>query len=258
TNVMLIMASSDELGGTLDVDVVGLVDLDFKSEPDFFDFDSGGEFGLFGEAGVALHTTATTTTSNQSCTTTSHGSTVIVSGGINTQQTSASPESKRNVTACKRKSHWNALEKDLFQKGLELFGPNWSRISNFIATKSSGQVRSFHKKWSESTNIVHEAKAVGETCVHVPVEQVCITTDFEDPLGLIETATTTITTTPLSPKRNVNVEVVDFQAVGSMENESKGFNSSGEIFVPCIGEEWVIESDGLISLKFETSKQNQK
>ncbi|XP_042206912.1 histone H2A deubiquitinase MYSM1-like [Homarus americanus] len=253
------MASSDDIGGTLDVDVVGLVDLDFKSEPDFFDFDSGGEFGLFGEAGVALHTTATTTTqSNQSCSTTVNGNTTVGSSCSSSHHTTGSPNSKKTSNSRKRKSHWNAVEKDLFQKGLELFGPNWNRLSNFIATKTSGQVRSFHKKWAETANIVQEAETVGETCVYMPADQVCITTtDLDDPLGLIETATTTVTTTPLSPKRNKKVDSSS-QASSAVEDNSKGFNSSGEIFVPNIAEEWIIESDGFVCSNPETLNNFRK
>ncbi|XP_027207557.2 histone H2A deubiquitinase MYSM1 [Penaeus vannamei] len=241
------MASSEELGDTLDVDVVGLVDLDFKSEPDFFDFDSEGEFGLFGEAGVALHTTATTTHTGQPTTTNSHktpSSLVGTSTSTTQQQSSGSPNGKRSSHNRKRKSHWNEIEKDLFIKGMELFGPNWNRISNFIATKTAGQVRSFHKKWAETVNVIQESESLEHSYVLMPVDPGCITTDLEDPLGLIETATTTVTTTPLSPKRSRNALGESKKTLG-IDDDAQDFHSSVEVFVPSVGEEWVIETDGM-------------
>ncbi|XP_045611603.1 histone H2A deubiquitinase MYSM1 isoform X2 [Procambarus clarkii] len=94
-------------------------------------------------------------------------------------------------------------------------------------------------------------------CVFMPSEQVCITTDLDDPLGLIETATTTITTTPLTPPKDRNINV-ESRAIRSSENDSEGFNSSSDWYVPSVGEEWVIESDGLISVNPETFKSNWK
>ncbi|KAK8393247.1 hypothetical protein O3P69_013335 [Scylla paramamosain] len=154
------MAASEELGGSLDVDVVGLVDLDFKNESDFFDFDSGGEFGLFGEAGAALHTTSssTTTTTSAAATTTPlaspPGALLSTSPGANITTGSSSQNTtcnslKKAGSTTKSKSHWTDIEKDLFQKGLELFGANWNQLSSFIFTKTPGQVRSFYKKWME-------------------------------------------------------------------------------------------------------------
>ncbi|KAK7074992.1 Myb-like, SWIRM and MPN domains 1 [Halocaridina rubra] len=242
------MASSDELGGTLDVDVVGLVDLDFKNESDFFDFDSGGEFGLFGEAGVALHTTASTTHTSQSSVITSQNS---LSAHLNTVTTGSlsgrvshcgsGPSScKKSASSRKTKTHWNEIEKELFIRGLELFGANWGRISNFIASKTPGQVRSFHKKWAETANVIQEPQPLDDAHVFMPSDTVCITTDLEDPLGLIETATTTVTTTPFSPKkeRSSDIDVSDVYY--------KDYNSSGELCVPSIGEEWVVETEGFI------------
>ncbi|XP_064116450.1 uncharacterized protein LOC135222271 [Macrobrachium nipponense] len=120
------MASSDDLGGSLDVDVVGLVDLDFKSEPDFFDFDSGGEFGLFGEDGVALNTTSSNTHSSQPPVITSqnalptHAGTVssVNSSGPVTHSGSGSSGTKKSSHNRRSKSHWNEIEKDLFVKGM--------------------------------------------------------------------------------------------------------------------------------------------
>lgn len=132
----------------------------------------------------------------------------------------------------------------MFQKGLDLFGPNWNRLSNFIATKTSGQVRSFHKKWAETANVVQEAEELEDTYVYIPSESPCVTTDLEDPLGLIETATTTVTTTPLSPKRSKTVDI-DSKAISGIENDSEGLSTSGELFVPSIGDEWIVVSVGI-------------
>lgn len=124
------MAASEELGGSLDVDVVGLVDLDFKNESDFFDFDSGGEFGLFGEAGAALHTTTTTTTTTTSAAATttplaspagallSTSPAANITSGSNSSQISTFNSLKKAGSSTKSKSHWTEIERDLFQKGL--------------------------------------------------------------------------------------------------------------------------------------------
>ncbi|XP_068244609.1 histone H2A deubiquitinase MYSM1-like [Palaemon carinicauda] len=244
------MASSDDLGSSLDVDVVGLVDLDFKSEPDFFDFDSGGEFGLFGEEGVALNTASSNTHSGQPPVITSQNSLPTHAATVNSVNASGSGSSSAKKSSHNRKSkiHWNEIEKDLFIKGMELFGPNWGRISNFIATKTPSQVRSFHKKWAETANIIQEPQTLDDTYVIMPGDTVCITTDLEDPLGLIETATTTVTTTPFSPKR---------ERSSSSENRKgnnndvyfRDFSSSGDVYAPPIGEgwEWVFSSTGLVN-----------
>ncbi|KAK3858040.1 hypothetical protein Pcinc_035738 [Petrolisthes cinctipes] len=255
------MASSEDLSGSLDVDVVGLVDLDFKSEPDFFDFDSGGEYGLFGEAGVALHTTATTTTgsstqplpsaphsgggghvstssqhhhhnnnstsshihstsSHHNNTTSSHHHNNASSHHHHNNNASSPPPHHSNTSSHhhhnttshnnrkgsgghKGRSHWSEFEKDLFLKGMDLFGVNWNRISSFISTKTPSQVKSFYKKWAETANVIQDVDtdAFAEPLIYMSPEPVCISTDLDDPLGLIETATTTVITTPLSPKR---------------------------------------------------------
>ncbi|XP_037792060.1 histone H2A deubiquitinase MYSM1-like [Penaeus monodon] len=127
---------------------------------------------------------------------------------------------------------------------MELFGLNWNRISNFIATKTAGQVRSFHKKWAETMNVIQESESLEHSYVLMHVDPGCITTDLEDPLGLIETATTTVTTTPLSPKRSRNALGESKKTLG-IDDDAQDFDSSVEVFVPSVGEEWVIESDGM-------------
>lgn len=245
------MAASEELGGSLDVDVVGLVDLDFKNESDFFDFDSGGEFGLFGEAGAALHTTSSssTTTTSAAATTTPlaspPGALLSTSPGTNittgsSSQNTACNSIKKAGSTTKSKSHWTDIERDLFQKGLELFGANWNQLSSFIFTKTPGQVRSFYKKWMEVVSVVQEADTLGETLIFMPADNVCISTDLEDPLGLIETATTTVTTTPLSPRRTKNAQNKS-KTLKVNENVDSSFKPSDEIIVPSVGEECVIE-----------------
>ncbi|XP_050731914.1 histone H2A deubiquitinase MYSM1-like [Eriocheir sinensis] len=252
------MATAEELGGSLDVDVVGLVDLDFKNESDFFDFDSGGEFGLFGEAGAALHTTTatTTTTTSATATTTPLASPPVallstspaagISSGCNSSQAHATNSFKKSGGSSKSKSHWTDIERDLFQKGLELFGANWNRLSSFISSKTPGQVRSYYKKWMEVASVVQEADTLGETLVYMPAEAVCISTDLEDPLGLIETATTTVTTTPLSPRRTKSGYSRSKVSKVHENIDPIYFKHSDEIAVPSVGEECVIEQCGYV------------
>ena len=92
----------------------------------------------------------------------------------------------------------------------------------------------------EVASVVQEADTLGETLVFVPADSVCISTDLEDPLGLIETATTTVTTTPLSPRRTKNVHS-KLKTQKSHGNIDSSFKSSHEIMVPSVGEECIIE-----------------
>lgn len=101
-----------------------------RNESDFFDFDSGGEFGLFGEAGAALHTTTATTTTTTSATATttplasppgallSTSPAAGISSGCNSSQAHATNSIKKSGGSSKNKSHWTDIERDLFQKGL--------------------------------------------------------------------------------------------------------------------------------------------
>lgn len=128
----------------------------------------------------------------------------------------------------------------------ELFGANWNRLSSFISSKTPGQVRSFYKKWIEVASVVQEADTLGETLIYMPADTVCINPELEDPLGLIETATTTVTTTPLSPRRSKGGHS---QAKTSKIHENIDplyFNHSDELAVPSVGEECVIEQCGYV------------
>ena len=101
-----------------------------RNESDFFDFDSGGEFGLFGEAGAALHTTttSTTTTTSAAATTTplacpaggllSTSPAASLTSGTNSSHGITFNSLKKAGSYPKNKSHWTDIEKDLFQKGL--------------------------------------------------------------------------------------------------------------------------------------------
>ncbi|KAG0723589.1 Histone H2A deubiquitinase MYSM1 [Chionoecetes opilio] len=222
-----------------------------RLKPYFFDFDSGGEFGLFGEAGAALHTTSTTTTTTTSVSASTHplalppgallstSESAGITSGSNSNQTTFS-SIKKSGSASKSKSHWTDIEKDLFQKGLELFGANWNQLSSFISSKTPGQVRSYYKKWMEVASVVQEADTLGETLVFMPAENVCITTDLEDPLGLIETATTTVTTTPLSPRRIKSAHSKS-KTLKIHVSGASCFMPSDEVTIPSVGEECVIE-----------------
>ncbi|CAL4177707.1 unnamed protein product, partial [Meganyctiphanes norvegica] len=165
--------------------------------------------------------------------------TSVASGAV----TTFSP--KKTSRPKKTKTHWDETEKDLFHKGMELFGPNWKKIANFITTKTPGQVRSFHKKWAETANVIQESESLDSTYVFVQddsmADQICISTGLEDPQGLIETATTTVSTTPLSPKR---IRALSKKTRTSSESDTDVgvFNSTEEIFVPSVAEEWIIES----------------
>ena len=107
-----------------------------------------------------------------------------------------------------------------------------------MATKTPGQVRSFHKKWAETANVIQEPQPLDDTYIIMPGDTVCITTDLEDPLGLIETATTTVTTTPFSPERE-----------RSSSSDSRKGNNNGMYYNPSICNEFQWMVDGLVYTK---------
>lgn len=89
----------------------------------------------------------------------------------------------------------------------------------------------------------------------IPAEPVCsMPVEVDDPLGLVETATTTVTTTPLSPRRSRAVETSKKSTISFVESDHGEFNSS-ELFVPPVAEEWIIQTDDVVCW---TEKNNGK
>ena len=79
----------------------------------------------------------------------------------------------------------------------ELIGPNWTRLSKFISTKSASQIKRYHRDWSETANVIQDCMDdFSESYVMVPSSPAGLDM-LEDPLGILQTATTTITTTPM-------------------------------------------------------------
>lgn len=97
----------------------------------------------------------------------------------------------------------------------------------------------------EVASVVQEADTLGETLILMPADNVCMSTDLEDPLGLIETATTTVTTTPLSPRRTKSAHSKS-KTLKILGNVDSCFKPSDEIVVPSVGEECIIEQCGSV------------
>lgn len=81
----------------------------YRSEGDLYDFESGGEFGLFGEDGVPLQQNSSYSTVN-----------VGEKEGFTGSHSSPDQEKKHKKRPRKTKV-WNEMEKDLFLKGLVCF-----------------------------------------------------------------------------------------------------------------------------------------
>nr|CAD7459538.1 unnamed protein product [Timema tahoe] len=129
--------------------------------------------------------------------------------------------------------HWNEKEKDLLQKGLELFGRSWVRLAQFIGSKTSQQVKSYmrtrHNSLLEKANLsfsIDSGHCESESYSFSElINDMEIPASMEEVIAVVSTAQTTIPV--MSSKKtttsNVNADTTDFRSVdGSYEPDDYG------------------------------------
>nr|CAD7260363.1 unnamed protein product [Timema shepardi] len=123
---------------------------------------------------------------------------------------------------------WNVKEKDLLQKGLELFGRSWVRLAQFIGSKTSQQVKSYmrtqHNSQLEKANLsfsIDSGHCESESYSFSElINDMEIPASMEEVIAVVSTAQTTIPV--VSSKKTttsyVNADTTDFRSVdGSYE-----------------------------------------
>nr|CAD7587716.1 unnamed protein product [Timema genevievae] len=133
--------------------------------------------------------------------------------------------------------HWNEKEKDLLQKGLELFGRSWVRLAQFIGSKTSQQVKSYmrtqHNSLLEKANLsfsIDSGHCESESYSFSElINDMEIPASMEEVIAVVSTAQTTIPV--MSSKKtttsNVNADTTDFRSVDrSYEPDDYGQESS--------------------------------
>uniref|UniRef100_A0A6A7FU35 Myb-like, SWIRM and MPN domain-containing protein 1 n=1 Tax=Hirondellea gigas TaxID=1518452 RepID=A0A6A7FU35_9CRUS len=279
-------AVEEDLGGAaLDIDVVGLPDIEeFKSEADLFDFDSGTEYGLFGEAGADLQPPGSSSNScvcfSEPCN--SKTATYFDDGTQQQLLLTAAAELQscllleadvavgssaadarlhsaagRNMSArprlairSKRKSTWTLMEKDLFQKGLDLIGLNWNKLSRFISSKSPSQVRSYHRKWAETANVIQDSMEDFSVSYVIDPSTAGTDVNISHPLTIMQTVTTNLTATDAIPVPVVTAPMMIVKTntrnklmndAGKNEQPSSKFTVTNSRHATDIGDECCLE-----------------
>nr|CAD7194149.1 unnamed protein product [Timema douglasi] len=132
---------------------------------------------------------------------------------------------------------WNVKEKDLLQKGLELFGRSWVRLAQFIGSKTSQQVKSYmrtqHNSLLEKANLsfsIDSGHCESESYSFSElINDMEIPASMEEVIAVVSTAQTTIPV--VSSKKTttsyVNSDTTDFRSVdGSYEPDDYEQESS--------------------------------
>ncbi|XP_076065467.1 histone H2A deubiquitinase MYSM1-like isoform X2 [Oratosquilla oratoria] len=223
-----------------------------KEDGDFFDFDPGEDYGLFGDVSVGLHAATAFNSSSLGghnvnfktknrnlghkgdntnlCSPRTPISVFPKSTHLRVPQEKKLSSSDKPHLQVRKSKAWSDTEKDLFEKGLELFGTSWSRISNFMTTKTASQVRSYHKKWVEMANVIEESEAL-DPCVFMSSD-LKLDSSFEEPLVLMRTASDVASNISLKEeKKKDDMAFVHTDDMG-ISCESLGF-----------AEEWVISTE---------------
>ncbi|PNF26239.1 hypothetical protein B7P43_G02679 [Cryptotermes secundus] len=124
---------------------------------------------------------------------------------------------------------WSDKEKGLLEKGLDLFGHSWGRLSQFIGTKSSHQVKTYvrshlHHFGPADENGAQASFSSGSGCCSAGavgftelIDDMQIPASMEEVIAVVSTAQPTI---PSVPRRNI--------VAGATTSQSNNVLNSGE------------------------------
>jgi len=113
----------------------------------------------------------------------------------------------------------------------ELFGPNWNKLSQFISSKSPNQVRTYHRKWSETANVIQDS--MEDFSASYVLSPSGLELLLDDPTNILQTAaTTTVVTTAIGdekqeggvlPEHNLTTQFVEDQQSNSSNLSSQSY-----------------------------------
>lgn len=67
----------------------------------------------------------------------------------------------KTSTSSSHKKHWTETEKEMFEKGIKAYGHSWAKISKFIGTRTTLQVKNFARQYLKHT--AEKITSLGET-----------------------------------------------------------------------------------------------